>query len=149
MKGNQRGSAVVEAALIIPILLMFLIGILEFGRAYNEYQVLTNAAREACRYAVAPAAGNNGTLPGSAAVQKVATDWLNSAGIAPGDPPSVSTASCGTFINPLSGVVQPLNCTTVTVTVPFSFLAPQLLFGNDGPSIAMTSTATMRQETNP
>jgi Flp pilus assembly protein TadG len=149
MKRNQRGATVVEAALILPILLMFLISILEFGRAYNEYHVLTNAAREACRYAVAPTAGNNGTLPGTAAVQQVATDWLNSAGISPSTPPSVSTVSCGTFTNPITGNVQPLNCTAVTVTVPFSFLAPQLLFGNNGPSIAMTSTATMRQETNP
>src|SRR5215468_3795453 len=53
MKREQRGATVVEAALIVPILLLFLIGILEFGRAYNEYQVLTNAAREACRYATA------------------------------------------------------------------------------------------------
>jgi Flp pilus assembly protein TadG len=149
MRHNEQGATVVEAALIIPILFMFLIGILEFGRAYNEYQVLTNAAREACRYAVAPTAGNSGVLPGTAAVQQIAIDWLNSAGISPSTPPNVSTVSCGTFINPLSGIVQPLNCTTVTVSVPFSFLAPQLLFGNDGPSIAMTSTATMRQETNP
>src|SRR5215468_466250 len=112
MKREQRGATVVEAALIVPILLLFLIGILEFGRAYNEYQVLTNAAREACRYAVAPAAGNNGALPATTAVQQVATDWLNSAGISPSSPPAVSTVSCGTFTNPITGTAQPLNCTS-------------------------------------
>jgi Flp pilus assembly protein TadG len=149
MRRNERGATIVEAALVLPILLMFLISILEFGRAYNEYQVLTNAAREACRYAVAPTAGNNGTLPGTAAVQQVATDWLNSAGISASTAPTVSTAACGTFTNPITGNAQPLNCTTVKVTVPYSFLVPQLLFGNNGPSISMTSTSTMRQETNP
>jgi Flp pilus assembly protein TadG len=148
MKLDQRGATIVEAALVIPIFLMFIIGILEFGRAYNEYQVLTNAAREACRFAVAPAAGNGGSLPGTAAVQQVATDWLNSAGVTPSAPATVTTVSCGTFTNPITGSLQPLNCTQVSVTAPFTFLAPLLLFGNNGPSVNLTSTATMRQETN-
>lgn len=146
---GERGTTIVEAALVVPILFMFLVGILEFGRAYNEYQVLTNAAREACRYAVAPSAGLNGQLPGTAAIQQVATDWLNSAGVTPSAPPSVNTGPCanGTFTNPFSGNSTTYNCTTVSVQAPFSFLAAQLLFGNNGPTVMLGSTATMRQET--
>jgi Flp pilus assembly protein TadG len=36
------------------VFLAFLMAILEFGRAYNMYQALTNAAREGARFAVAP-----------------------------------------------------------------------------------------------
>jgi len=149
MRRNERGATIVEAALVIPILLMFIIGILEFGRAYNEYQVVTNAAREAARYAVAPSAGSSGQLPGTSAVQQVATDWLNSAGVTPSSAPAVTTnVPCGSFTNPVTGNTITETCTTVSVTAPFSFLAPQLLFGSNGPTVNLSSTATMREETN-
>lgn len=149
MKRNERGATIVEAALVIPILLLFIIGILEFGRAYNEYQVLTNAAREAARYAVAPAPGANGQLPGTSAVQQVATDWLNSAGVKSSSASAVANnVPCGTFTNPVTGNTITQTCTTVTVTAPFAFLTPQLLFGSSGPNVTLRSTATMREETN-
>jgi Flp pilus assembly protein TadG len=47
----RRGGAVVEAALVLPVVLMFLFGILEYGRYVMMLQVLTNAAREGARYA--------------------------------------------------------------------------------------------------
>jgi Flp pilus assembly protein TadG len=53
-KRNERGAALVEAAVTIPLLLLIAVGIFEFGRAYQTWQVLTNAAREGARYAVTP-----------------------------------------------------------------------------------------------
>ncbi len=41
---SKRGAALVEAAMVIPILLLISAGIFEFGRAYQTWQVLTNAA---------------------------------------------------------------------------------------------------------
>ena len=41
-------------ALTLPLLLLVCVGILEFGRAYQTWQVLTNAAREGARIAVLP-----------------------------------------------------------------------------------------------
>jgi Flp pilus assembly protein TadG len=146
MKGKERGATIVEAAFTTMILFMFLIAILEFGRAYNEYQVLTNAAREAARYAVAPSPGSSGTLPLDTAVQQVATDWLNSAGIKPASPPVVATSPCASVT--INGSVTTQQCTTVTVTAPFDFDAPQMLFGKSGVSVNLSSTATMLQETN-
>ena len=49
---NQRGAALLEAAITIPIILLISVGIFEFGRAYQTWQVLTNAAREGARLAV-------------------------------------------------------------------------------------------------
>ncbi|HXE81134.1 MAG TPA: TadE family protein [Vicinamibacterales bacterium] len=54
---RERGSALLEAAFTIPLLLLVAIGIFEFGRAYQTWQVLTNAAREGARTAVLPSAG--------------------------------------------------------------------------------------------
>jgi Flp pilus assembly protein TadG len=49
---GRRGQALVEFALILPLLLLLVFGIIEFARAWNQYQVLTDAAREAARTAV-------------------------------------------------------------------------------------------------
>jgi len=49
---DDRGQALVEFALIMPFLLLFLVGIVEFGRAWNQHQVITDAAREGARKAV-------------------------------------------------------------------------------------------------
>jgi Flp pilus assembly protein TadG len=51
-KRGERGQALVETALILPVLLMLVLGILEFGRAWNTKQVITDAAREGARLAV-------------------------------------------------------------------------------------------------
>lgn len=51
---NERGTALIEAAITIPILLLIAVGLFEFGRAYQHSQILTNAAREGARMAVLP-----------------------------------------------------------------------------------------------
>lgn len=48
---GEKGAAAVEFALILPILLMLVLGIFEFGRAFNIQVSLSEAAREAARYA--------------------------------------------------------------------------------------------------
>lgn len=59
---NRRGSAAVEFALILPILLVLLFGIIEFGfLLYNE-QVITNASREGARYGIVSTSGPRHTL---------------------------------------------------------------------------------------
>lgn len=48
---DERGSALVEIALVMPILLLLLCGIVEFGRVFHSYIVVQQAARDAVRYA--------------------------------------------------------------------------------------------------
>lgn len=47
---RERGAALVEMALVLPLLLMLLLGIVSAGLAYNHQLALTHAAREAGRY---------------------------------------------------------------------------------------------------
>ena len=49
---NERGAALLETAITLPILLFICVGIFEFGRAYQTWQVVTNASREGARAAV-------------------------------------------------------------------------------------------------
>lgn len=46
---NLRGSAIVEMALVLPLFIMLLVGIVEFSRVLMVKQVITNAAREGAR----------------------------------------------------------------------------------------------------
>lgn len=48
-KASERGAVAVEFALLVPVLILLLLGIMEFGRAYNVQATLTNAARESVR----------------------------------------------------------------------------------------------------
>jgi Flp pilus assembly protein TadG len=54
---RQRGAVAVEFALIMPVLLLILVGTLEFGRVWSQLQVFQGAAREGARCAAVKAAG--------------------------------------------------------------------------------------------
>ena len=47
--GSNEGSELLEFALVVPLLLVFVVGIVDFGSAYNLKQQLNNAAREGAR----------------------------------------------------------------------------------------------------
>jgi len=58
---SERGASTVEFALLLPVLVLLLFGIFEFGLAYNSYLAVTHAAREGARMA-AVGAYNEGTI---------------------------------------------------------------------------------------
>jgi Flp pilus assembly protein TadG len=50
-KKKERGAVAVEMAIVLPLLILILVGIIEFGRVLNVQVSLTQAAREGARYA--------------------------------------------------------------------------------------------------
>src|SRR6184192_1684252 len=54
---SRRGAAIIEFALLAPVLFMLVLGMIEFGRVLMVAQLLTDAAREGGRLAVV--AGSN------------------------------------------------------------------------------------------
>lgn len=48
---NNKGQAIVEIAIIIPILILIIMTIFEFGRIFNTYLIVTHASREGARSA--------------------------------------------------------------------------------------------------
>jgi hypothetical protein len=70
--GETRGAEIAEAAIVLPLVFMLLLGIYWFGRAYNIYGTITHAAREGARAATAPTAallGNTSLTEGQVAAR--------------------------------------------------------------------------------
>ena len=134
---NQRGAALIETAITIPLVLLVSISIFEFGRAYQTWQVLTTAAREGARVAVT---GGRTDLEVETAVRTyMATERLGNAGTAP------------VAVNRKVGLGSNTG-TEVTIQYPFSFilLDPALRFvrpaSTTGESLTMSAVAIMRNE---
>jgi Flp pilus assembly protein TadG len=81
---RRTGATVVEFAVVVPILLMLIAGIIEFGRTIMVEQIMTNASREGTRKA---------TLPGATAsdVKAVVKNYGSAAGITVNDDEIVIT----------------------------------------------------------
>jgi Flp pilus assembly protein TadG len=75
---RERGATIVEAALVLLMLITLVFAAFDFGRAYNVYQVMTNAAREGARYAVAPQPGT-ATVPTDDQIRARVKQFVNSA----------------------------------------------------------------------
>ncbi len=71
---RRRGATTVEFALVAPVFFLMTLGIVEIGRACMVTELLTEAARCACRQGVI-----EGT--GSSNIQTTATNYLSSVGI--------------------------------------------------------------------
>jgi TadE-like protein len=91
---DERGSEVAEAAVVLPILFLFLFGILWFGRAFNIYTTITEAAREGSQTASRPACAScavpsspcvwpNTTFPCDTTVETTVLGVLQSANLSP------------------------------------------------------------------
>lgn len=65
---SERGAVAVEFAFVVPLLLLILLGIVEFGRAYNVQISLTHAARETARTMAIKTVSATETDPWAAAV---------------------------------------------------------------------------------
>lgn len=51
-RSRSAGQSLVEVAFVLPVLLLILLGIFDFGRAIYAYNTVSNAAREAARLAI-------------------------------------------------------------------------------------------------
>jgi hypothetical protein len=60
---GETGAEIAEAAIVLPLVFMLLLGIYWFGRAYNTYATITHAAREGARAATAQSAALLGNTP--------------------------------------------------------------------------------------
>lgn len=57
---DDLGAELFEFAIVVPLLLMLLLGIVWMGRAYNVYETITRACREGAQYAVLPSSVADG-----------------------------------------------------------------------------------------
>jgi Flp pilus assembly protein TadG len=138
---TDRGAAIIETALTLPILLLVSIGIFEFGRAYETWQVMTNAAREGARVAVLP-------NPVAGAADARVRSYLQLGGLNYDSSVAVSV----TPVQISLGAAGNASASRVTVTYPFTFMVLQpvaslVVSGSTaGAPITLTAGATMRNE---
>jgi Flp pilus assembly protein TadG len=138
---NRRGQSLVEFALVVPLLLLMLAGIIEFGRAWNWSQTVTEAARAGARKAaVLNALGmSSGEITDS--VDAIVSESLQNGA-------HIICTNC--VHKPVQGAASG-EAVTVEVQVPYDFvifgpvmaLAEQSFNNN---TITLRSAATMRNE---
>jgi Flp pilus assembly protein TadG len=124
----ESGTALIEFAFVLPILLVLAMGMLDFGRAFHTKSLLDQAAREGARVAVV-------TSPDLDIVEDRVTAVLASGGI---EPTSVTVDG-----------PNAANMVTVTVNATFTFITPgvfALVGGAYGNTIAMAGQTVMRFE---
>jgi Flp pilus assembly protein TadG len=145
---SQRGAELIEMALILPLLLLVLVGIVDFGFLFQRYEVLTNAAREGARMAVLANSGYTLTD-----VRTRVCSYLTAGGVptttpctgAPGTNPVVqmNTVAIAVPTGTIAG-----RQVVLTYTHNFMFIGP--IIGMMGGSWTNTKTftidATMRLE---
>lgn len=139
---NERGAALLETAIVLPLVLLVSVSIFEFGRAYQVFQIMTNAAREGARIAVLPSTSDADV---TARVQAYLTEGqIANPGTARITIDHTATVSIG-------GGTAP--ATKVNVAYPFSFIVlnpvAKLVVRNStlgSSALTMTTSALMRNE---
>ena len=130
---GERGQALAEFALVLPLVLLFIAGIIEMGRAWNIKEVVTDAAREGARYTVVQDPGVDSDYVKTKIMERLALG-------------SIETASI--TIEPGADWRQTGHPMTVTVGTQFKMgLIGALLGWAGGPSeVTISTDATMRNE---
>ena len=127
---SEAGASAVEFALLLPLLMMILFGIIEFGLALYQQAILTNASREGARLGIVQSvpAITNGQI------NTAIDSYLTPAGINPGDVSRTIVAG-GVTGTPVQ----------VTLTLPYTFaVLPKLT--SLAPSINLIARTEMRHE---
>lgn len=127
VRGEQKGQALVETALVMPVVLAMVLGIFGFGRLFNAQLVITNASREGARL---------GALgQGDDEIRGAVSKYLSAAGLSS---PQLAVA----IAHPGTGSTR-----EVSVAVTYPYQTVLALPGVPNP-LPLTSSAVMRVEGN-
>lgn len=127
---RTRATAMVEMALVLPVLLAILFAICELSIAMMQWQTLGNAAREGAREGSLFRSSCSSSVA-DAAADTAADDTLLAAGVT-----SATVSVSGTCVIPGS--------TTVTITSPYDFMFLPDFVSGLAPTLNLTSTSVMR-----
>lgn len=146
---SERGAELIEFALVFPVLLLVVLGIVDFGFLFQRMEVITNAAREGARIAVLPAYS-------TADVQARVCNYVQTGGV-----PVTSCSPPGGGGNPIIDVTNvsipvagatPMSGKRVQVTYTHSyiFIGPiASWFGGTFTNVPLNGIAIMRDEVQP
>ena len=136
---DRSGQNLAEFALVLVMLLLLVVGICEFGRAWNLYQILANAAREGARLAALP---SGFTTP--AAVTAQVQNYLSTGNV---DPAKATITIGGAGVDGGTGTQVSI---TVAYPYKFGYVGPIIRLINPGATagadITITAQSVMRNE---
>jgi Flp pilus assembly protein TadG len=128
---DTGASEIAEAALVLPLAFMMLLGIYWFGRAFNIYATINHAAREGARAAVAPTCATCTPLSNAQIVSQATTAVEQALKASSVDPHQIQaysplpTTFCGTGTCTAAGVSGNINvCGPVQLTPTTSSYPP-------------------------
>jgi Flp pilus assembly protein TadG len=127
LRADSKGQALLEFALILPILLMLVLGIIEFGRIWNINQMVSDTTREGARRAV---------LADPTITEQQVHDFMMQRLWDAHVDTNVVTITFTNFHSTTNPVM------TATVQFPYSFMFFTRAFG----TVQITSSFTMRNE---
>jgi Flp pilus assembly protein TadG len=133
---SERGAELIEFALVAPILIFIIAGIIDFGMMFRTYEAVTNAAREGARV---------GVLPGYDApdVQTRVDAYLTASGLSGQRTTTVTNV-------PVATAAGVFTARSVNVQYVYQFAvlgAAAPLFGGNFGTINLNAVAVMRTET--
>jgi Flp pilus assembly protein TadG len=137
---GDEAAQLVEFALVLPMLLLVVLGIAEFGFIFQRYEVVTNAAREGARMAVLPGYTNADVI---ARVRVYVTQ---------GRVPTTATNPNIAITNvsiPVGAGLPPINAKRVVVTYTHTYtFLPNIgaWFGATYTTVPLQAVAEMRKE---
>jgi Flp pilus assembly protein TadG len=133
-----RGQALTEFALVLPVLLLVLLGLLDFGRAVYAFNAVSNSAREGARVAIV----DQSQVGGVYAAAREAAAQATALGLDPANTSQVTVS----FPDPLGAC---LGCTArVKVTYQFNAITP-IVGSIIGPISVSSTTDIPIERTNP
>lgn len=141
---SERGAELIEFALVFPLLLLLVLGMVDFGFLFQRYEVLTNAAREGARIGVLPSYTD-------ADIRARVCSYIQGSGLA-------VTGTCPTPTNPTivpsdttvsiaGGGTVSAKRVVITYTNSYLFIGPiASMFGGNFSQVPITTVAVMRKE---
>ncbi len=165
--GSTDGAEIAEAAMVLPLVFTLLLGIVWFGRAFNIYSTITQAAQQGAITAARASCGTCGNdFPLNGPVQTAVEAVLKSSNLDPAqilanpnpaapffctNPPNTCTSSgnikiCrNVLLNPSAGATQPPQCgAIVSFQYPFQFHLP--FTSLDQQQVILSAQAQSRME---
>jgi Flp pilus assembly protein TadG len=132
---HQRGTSVVEMAIVLPLLLTLIFAIGEFSMMYTQWLSLSNATREGARVGVVWRGTNCVAGTVNTEIQNAVTQYMTNTGVPTATITTTVTGVCG-------GTNTPLR---VSTQMPYAFVTMPFLAGL-APTINLGSSSTMRNE---
>ena len=152
LKNDQRGTALIELAVVLPVLLAICLGVFEFGNAIYGRHLIENGVRDAARYAAGFAANDttaisnakNIALTGAISGGSLRVSWWDPLNVVVANRngtiavtytpvPITKTNYCGTATNPAycrgADATHQINLVTVSTDVPYAGLGFLGYFG--------------------